>query len=218
MRVLCVGDIHVKKWIIDRAMELSNNYDKVIFIGDYMDNWGASPSESIEILKYMKEVSLDPKVDCILGNHDYSYIEHSVSGQSGGWNPITYALVQSPDNKELRDWLHSLSVLLTVDGVLYSHAGVTDSWSGDTSPKSLWSNNSPIWVRPKEYGGKHTYKNVAQVFGHTPIEKITNFGNNHWGIDTFSQRSDGTYIGDKTFLEVIDGKEFNVVQSEVCDE
>ena len=39
MKVLAVGDIHTKKWIVDKVDEIADNYDKVVLIGDYADEW-----------------------------------------------------------------------------------------------------------------------------------------------------------------------------------
>ena len=51
MKVLAVGDIHTKIWIIDRVREIAENYDKIIFVGDYADDWGKQPMDTINTWK-----------------------------------------------------------------------------------------------------------------------------------------------------------------------
>ena len=102
-------------------------------------------------------------------------------------------------------------VTFELDGVTFSHAGVTEQWNGDDSVYGVWQDNSPIWARPREYGGNITYKDIPQVIGHNASEKIWNPAPQVWCIDTFSERQDNTPIGDQTMLEIIDGKEFNPI-------
>ena len=40
MKILCVGDIHAKPQIIYAVAKLVKDYDRVIFLGDYLDPYG----------------------------------------------------------------------------------------------------------------------------------------------------------------------------------
>ena len=56
MKVLAVGDIHTKKWIVDKVDEIADNYDKVVLIGDYADEWKAKAMDNIDIWRAVREL------------------------------------------------------------------------------------------------------------------------------------------------------------------
>lgn len=206
MKVLAVGDIHTKKWIVQEVAKLIGKYDAIVFCGDYADDFGAGAHESINTwyeLYNLQQANPD-KVKLVAGNHDYIYVNTTPTLQTG-YNQTTQLLIDAPENKSLRDWLHLLPITLTVDGVTFSHAGLCQDYE---EGEPLWQDFSPIWVRP----GYSTYKNIPQVFGHTPSETCWEVQPNVWCIDTFSTRPDKTPIGDQTVLEIIDGKQFKKVK------
>lgn len=209
MRILSVGDIHTKIWVIDKIVEIMDNYDHIVFCGDFVDDWSSLPTKSLDTWHRMKRLIDDnpDKVHITIGNHDYAYIHQEIAGHSSGWNPITYTMINTPENKYLKDWLLALPVVIELDGVTFSHAGITENWNGEFDVFSLWDNNSPIWARPE--GTK--YKKIKQVMGHTPQLTCNKIEPNIWFIDTFSTYRDGLPIGDQTVLEIIDGEQFNKV-------
>lgn len=211
-KVLAIGDIHTKQWMLYEIAELIENYDHVVFVGDYADNWNTAPTQSLATWRLLKQLSQDPKVHVLIGNHDYSYIHPEIAGRSSGWNPVTFTLINTPEKKSLKDWLLSLPYKLELDGVTYSHAGITNEWDGDDSVYGLWNDTSPIWARPKQMGGRTTYKAITQVIGHNASKEIWQPEPNIWCIDTFSEHQNNEPIGDQTILEIIDGKEFNIIK------
>lgn len=224
MKVLAVGDIHTKSWIFYEVAEVMDDYDQVVFLGDYADNWNTDPMKTIGTWKTLHTMMQgNPKIKAVIGNHDYAYIHPEIAGRSSGWNPVTFTLLNAPENKFLKDWLLTLPAILKLDGVYYSHAGITNEYAPkdevfNGTVQALWNDNSPIWARPRQFGGNITYKNVPQVIGHNPSETVWNPEPNIWCIDTFSQHQDGSPIGDQTLLEIIDGKEFNVFELKQKDE
>lgn len=217
-KILAVGDIHTKTWIIQEVERIMDEYDHVVFCGDYVDNWNTPHTHSMGTWRLLKAfMEENPKVKAVIGNHDYSYLHPAIAGVSSGWNPSTYTLINAPENRNLKEWLLSLPPLIELDGVTFSHAGITEQWDGDTTVYGLWNDTSPIWARPKEYGGYTTYKKIPQVIGHNPSEKIWNPEENIWCIDTFSEKRDNTPIGDQTFLEIVDGKEFKPVKTNISE-
>lgn len=208
-----MGDIHTKSWIITEVERIVDHYDAVVFVGDYADNWNAGPGETMSTWRNLKLLMQDnPKVHAVIGNHDYAYLHPQIAGRSSGFNPITNTLINAPENKRLKNWLLSLPPVLGLDGITFSHAGLTEEWDGDDSVMGLWNDTSPIWARPKEFGGHTTYKNITQVIGHNSSEKIWQPQENIWCIDTFSQKPNRNIIGDETVLEIVDGKKFNVLK------
>lgn len=217
MKVLAVGDIHTKTWILNSVAKLIDDYDAIVFVGDYADDWGASPVLSIETWRSLKVLqALYPnKVHIVSGNHDYIYAYKTATKQSG-YNYVTQTLIDSPENKGLKEWLRDLPIMVKLDGVTYSHAGVTKYWHkayaldkgyGFTG-SSLWVDGSPMWARPYT----DDYLDIPQVFGHTPSETCWEVKPNVWCIDTFSTYPDGESVGDQTVLKITDGKKFKKVK------
>lgn len=213
-RVLAVGDIHTKSWIIDKVETLVNRFDKVVFIGDYADNWGAGIEETIITWSRMYELQRDypDKVIPLIGNHDYAYTM-STPPNSSGYDPLIKMVLSNPEYKHLEGWLKSLMISIVIDDVVYSHAGMTESWvkTGSDDSDRLWRGDSPLWARPVSLGGSYNYCNSKQVFGHTPVKTCTEVHPGIWNIDTFSQYRDGQFIGDGTVLEVVDGESFTAL-------
>lgn len=216
MKILAVGDIHTKIWILEAVEKILDEYDHVVFCGDYADDWNRPPTDSTATWRCLKAlINENPnKVHAVIGNHDFAYLHPQIAGRSTGFSGITYALINDPDHKELKNWLLTLPIIYELDGVTFSHAGITEEWDGEFDLWSIWQDTSPIWARPREFGGYVTYKNIPQVIGHNPSEKIWNPAPNVWCIDTFSTYPDGTPIGDQTVLEIIDG-EFKVRKLDV---
>jgi Calcineurin-like phosphoesterase len=205
-KILAIGDIHTKTWIIEKVIKLVNDYDKVVFCGDYADDFGASPQDTLNTWRALKDLQAksESKVELVAGNHDYIYVNKTPSLQSG-YNQITQVLIDAPENKDLKDWLTNLPVIIKIDGVTYSHAGITTEWSGAEDVTGLWNNSSPLWARPS---GNTTYKDIPQVFGHTPSETCYEVKPGVWCIDTFSTYPDGTLFGDGSVLGALDGQKF----------
>lgn len=205
-KILAVGDIHTKIWIIEKVAKVINDYDKVIFCGDYADDFNASPQNTLDTWNTMRDLQIKnlSKVVLVIGNHDYIYVNDTPSMQSG-YNPVTHVLIDAPENNNLKSWLADLPVIIEIDGVSYSHAGITNEWSGTKDVGGLWNNMSPIWARP---GGNITYKDTLQVFGHTPSETCYEVKNGVWCIDTFSTMPDGSPFGDGSILQITDGEKF----------
>ena len=209
MKVLAVGDIHTKIWIIDKVRSIADNYDRIVFVGDYVDDWGKEPVDSINTLKVLKQFWEEnaEKVHLVIGNHDYIYINRTPS-LSSGYNIGTQFLLNEPANKKVKNWLRTIPVSVVLDNITYSHAGFTTDW--DYNEKDLWQGDSPIWARP----GYDKYEDYPQVFGHTPSETCWEVQKGVWCIDTFSTYPDGSPYGDNTVLEIIDGKIFNKIKLE----
>ncbi len=199
MKILAVGDIHTKQWIIDEVEKLIPKYDRVIFVGDYADDFGKDGLESIDTWHklYMLQQAHEDKVKLVLGNHDFIYINRTPTLQSG-YNGVTQLSINSPAYTYLKDWLLGLPIVLEEDGITFSHAGIAEGWAGTTEMSDLWQDNSPLWVRPS-WG---SYAQIPQVFGHTPSETCWEVAKDIWCIDTFSTYSDGRPVGDQTVLEI----------------
>ena len=74
---LVVGDLHTKIDILEKAISYFDNdstIEKIIFLGDYVDDWNKPPEASYNLLTRLitfKKAYPD-KVILLLGNHDFS--------------------------------------------------------------------------------------------------------------------------------------------------
>jgi hypothetical protein len=206
-KVLAIGDIHTKIWVIEKVVKVIKNYDKIIFCGDFADDFSASPQNTLDTWKCLKDLQDNNrgKVELVAGNHDYIYVNDTPSLQSD-YNPTTHVLIDAPENKNLKKLLTDLPIDIEVDCVTYSHAGIASEWSGAEDVAGLWNDTSPLWARPNT---NITYKNKPQVFGHTPSDTCYEVKRGVWCIDTFSTMPDGTPIGDGSVLQITNGKDFS---------
>lgn len=202
-KVLAVGDIHQKDWIIDKVRKIADQYDHVVLCGDYVDNWGATAQDRIDMFHKMIDFTKEVKNAIVLsGNHDLCYHDKDLAGMYSGWDYEAQELVNN--DPEIKLWLADIRHVEFIDGVAYSHAGLTADWDENREPMAP---DGHMWVRP--YDG-YVYR-PFQVFGHTPSTTCTEVQENVWCIDTFSQYRDGQHVGDCTVLEIIDGKKFNKI-------
>ena len=127
-KLLVCGDLHTKFNVLERVKELAKAYDRVIFLGDYVDEWNTVSEASYNILTDLieyKKANPD-KVILLLGNHDLSEWEPDLF-ECSGFNNYTHYLVKDlyTDNVELFKVAHHENDLL------FSHAGFTTGWVRD---------------------------------------------------------------------------------------
>jgi predicted phosphodiesterase len=125
MKHLLIGDLHGKDcWQEVRI----NNYDKVIFLGDYVDHWTLTDQaiySNLQNIIALKRKNHD-KVELLLGNHDVQYLYYPrflCSGFRPGMQRLLTALFYESRSLFKTAWQK--------DNFLVSHAGVTNSWYND---------------------------------------------------------------------------------------
>jgi hypothetical protein len=136
MKILCVGDIHAKPQIVYAVAKLVKDYDRVIFLGDYADDWGADPDQSRIALEAVTELATLNPVNVVLlrGNHDFSEYYGYTKREfiCSGFNIGTHNLCQ----RIYRDNWHRLYTAYIIHGNSeevgndwwISHAGITNGW------------------------------------------------------------------------------------------
>lgn len=122
MKHIIVGDLHGK----DSWKEIDiKKYDKVIFLGDYVDSFTISDltiyQNLQDIIKFKKRNY--NKVELILGNHDIQYLYFPMY-KCSGFRPTMQQQLTSlfNNNKEL------FKVAYQKDNYLFTHAGATNVW------------------------------------------------------------------------------------------
>lgn len=229
MKVVAIGDIHgrtVWRDIVRKALE--ENADKIVFLADFLDPY---PSEVISpfqsILGNFKDIvelqsTYTNKIVLLYGNHDHHYNPFVVDKQY-------YSRWDIQGMKELSTIIEDLvmrdrmKLFHYEDGVMYSHAGFTNTWINNndftlesdilqTNPDSLNYTHSmsdismtgdsieqsPIWVRPRSLLSDLSIEYPRQVVGHTIHEEITIVEDDVAFIDCLYYK--------KSYLRVIDGE------------
>jgi predicted MPP superfamily phosphohydrolase len=190
MKIIAIPDVHgTHHW--EKAKERINDCDKIIFVGDYVDNWvNEWPDQMDNLLNIIefKKQNAD-KVVLLWGNHDTSYYlgEHCSGHQPA--HDIDLAEVFRL-NKDIFDVIHIES------GYLFAHGGVSTRWMKCAGIKDVseinqlfkekpnyfrWVgpngygdnlNEGPLWIRPRSLT-QMAVKGYIQVVGHSEVNKIT---------------------------------------------
>nr|WP_067057266.1 metallophosphoesterase [Mucilaginibacter sp. L294] len=122
MKHIVIGDIHGR----DNWQEINiKNYDKIIFIGDYVDSHTLSDFAILENFK--KIVSLKKrhpqKVVLLLGNHDVQYLHYPAQRCTGFRDSMQRGLTYL-FNKD-RDLFQ---MAYQHNKYIFTHAGITNAW------------------------------------------------------------------------------------------
>ena len=226
MRILVCGDIHCKPYILKSALH-ATEWDLFVFLGDACDNFGATQSDNLEIIKLLLETKqkYGDKFIWLLGNHDWGYYDDTV-------NMTGHILAGSANvHYLLKENLPLWDLFFAKDGYIFSHAGISIDFSQATRnipyidlKTKIGSNNpmnwvgaacggydeipSLLWARPSEI--KPLPLDNIQIVGHTPVNKITGWSNGLVICDTFSQYPDGKFVGDKSLL-LLDGNKATAI-------
>ena len=125
-KVLIIPDVHGRPFW-RKAKEKINSVDKVVFLGDYLDPYGyegITRENAIEEFKEIIQFKVDnpDKVILLLGNHDCAYCYDF--GSASRYDYANAELI-----KEMFENFKSLFQLKYFsEGILYTHAGVTNDW------------------------------------------------------------------------------------------
>ena len=228
MRVLVMPDIHLKTWIFDRAEDIlkAGKADRVVCLMDMPDDWNME--FQIELYRKIFDRAIlfaktYPDTLWCYGNHDLSYPWGRLES---GYSPYAERTVLSK-LEELENSLQDpsqIAIMHRIDNVIFSHGGLTANFLrrlnaelleadidevvaavNDASQNYLWSDDSPLWLRP-QYRTVKAFRNdlYTQVVGHTPVEKIYE-KDGIISTDVFSTYRDGTQIGESAMI-VIDSE------------
>ena len=128
MKVLFVGDVHTHNYIFDDVNRLDKKYNfyRIVFLGDYVDDWLSSGYDSINTLNKIIELknSNKDKYILLIGNHEMSYLGFPCSGhQFNAEKEIQNILLENIDLFDL--WY---SINLGNKHYYCTHAGITNSY------------------------------------------------------------------------------------------
>ncbi len=118
-----LSDSHLRHHYLDTILSWENEYDKVIYTGDFFDQFSDTPEQNGEAAQWLKTKLDDPKCVVICGNHDFGYMFPL--------NPKAYCSGFSHEKvRAIRKHLTQLDFrkmhLHHVEsGILFSHAGLS---------------------------------------------------------------------------------------------
>ena len=198
MKTIVIGDIH-DKTVWKDIIEKEDDFDKVIFLGDYFDTFEeVSTLDQIFNFKEICNFKRDNpnKVILLLGNHDYHYMR-GIDEFYSGFNAFAKVDIGEVlfENKDITQIVH------VKDKFLFVHAGVGITWAkikninidSDKIEQSIndlfvnkpkefkfdgieSSGNSitqgPLWIRPQSLIGQMP-NDLIQVVGHTKVKELS---------------------------------------------
>lgn len=228
MKILVISDVHHRP--LYREMVDKQNPDKVIFIGDYFDNYHGDSMTGvknfIDILNFRDE---DPnKVVLLTGNHDFHYLIGDPWEKYSGYREDLVL-----DAKRL---LPGNTTMAHIEGdFLFTHAGVSKEWCDRWNiPQDefiadniniLWktqrkafkfglnigrsfsnygddTSQSPIWIRPNSL--KKCAVDWNQIVGHTGVDTITKQDNLNNDKCVWLTDTQSSSTGDQSYLVIED--------------
>ena len=129
MKLLLIPDIHqnhhTAQCVIDKE---KGNYDRILFLGDFFDNWHDTPKDAELTAQWLKEEIFPRKnVTILTGNHDVSYRTFHATDQCvcSGFTREKHEAIHSVFSPS--DWTR-FKYFEIIDSVLYSHAGLHPSF------------------------------------------------------------------------------------------
>jgi predicted phosphodiesterase len=134
MKILTIGDIHGRTVWKNAPIEA---FDKVVFVGDYVDSFDKSNNEIYDNLsEILNKKSENPgKIELLLGNHDVQYM-YFPENRCSGFRPEAQF-----DLTELFLKNHShFKVAYQHNNFLFTHAGLSQGWYSEY--KSFFTDNN----------------------------------------------------------------------------
>lgn len=229
MKYLFVGDIHNHSYMFKDIEDLDNEYhfDRIIFMGDYVDDWNTTNRESLNTLERVLNLKYClNKVTLLWGNHESSYCGYPCGGHMYELDDLMRSKLEV--NIDCFD-LYT-TVMCGDTEYVCTHAGLNNGYIEEVlGGKDNWkatlnkfnrdklihldmltpctymrggndSHSSFIWCDSREHildGNDRIIKH--QIVGHTPRMSIQNIDGLYF-IDTHSTYSDGRPFGDKSYL------------------
>lgn len=237
MKYLFVGDVHNHSYIFDEVTELDYqyNFDRIIFMGDYVDDWDTDNHKSLETLEKVIQLkkSNPDKYTLLWGNHENSYVGYKCSGHHIELEDLMEMKLK--ENIECFDFYTKAEC--ENEDYYCTHAGITNdyiktactnNWEADLHDMNKNKLNSFDLLHRITYsrGGCNDYSSFLwtdikehiqfnllqepivshQIIGHSPVKTIKRYDNFIF-VDTHSTFRDGSPYGDKSYL-MWDGEKF----------
>ena len=196
-KVLIIPDVHGRDFWKNPVEKNLEEFDNIIFLGDYLDpytNENISFKEALENFKKIIDLKKEnrDKVILLYGNHDCHYCNYLSD------NIFPCSRYNEQYSSEVNDLFNInrdlFRVFYKIDKYLFSHAGVCKEWMekycGFNSVDELINNESTVynklWVVSRIRGGWENFGScvwsdvrdftnnitgIYQIFGHTQLSR-----------------------------------------------
>lgn len=126
MKIICISDIHLKQFHIDKILSWEIGYDKAVFHNDIFDQFGDSVSQNGAAAIWLKNMLDDDRNVFLWSNHVMSY----AFPENGHMSCSGFSEVK---NNEIRRYLTQTDFLkhktyFKYKNILFSHAGFCRDW------------------------------------------------------------------------------------------
>ena len=131
MKILVLPDIHGRKFWEEPCKHIED-YDKIVFLGDYMDPYDFEHISVPEALENFDNIlafadSHKDKVTLLLGNHDMPYFSEKY--KSFSWYHPRHSKEYCNDiSQRFEEYKDLFKIADVADDVLFTHAGCTHEW------------------------------------------------------------------------------------------
>ena len=170
-RTLVIPDIHNDFARAEAYIaHLSGRFDRIVFLGDYFDNFGDTPEIVFGVAKWLQQSIEQPNRIHLVGNHDLAYLAPSDFTWCSGFEPDKLRAIAPVLNLLPRNQFHAA---VAIDGWLLSHAGFLPCYASGRSAVSLavWADSM---LRQLFAGGRPSLFEVgAARGGRAPVAGIT---------------------------------------------
>lgn len=205
MKVFVIPDVHLKPWMFSKADQILKDHpvDRTVCLGDLVDEWDCESNTDLyrQTTDAARQFNHDhPDTFWCYGNHDMAYLWNEYCSGTSYAADVRYIVKEGLLNL-YREASENHGVVLKMDQVLFSHAGISDLFVqrhfekagrddlkkvirgiNAMRPEDLWNDDSPLWLRPqKEITGypvkMYQEESCFQIVGHTPMKQISQEGN-----------------------------------------
>lgn len=191
-----IPDVHMRRQLLRRAVELSDEGYPVLFLGDYCDN-GPGPNDP-GFLRELFAFARERGAPLVIGNHDLAYVYPA----QGRFRYAGYEPGNADAIAEVYARYRDLLCFAHLRGpYLFSHAGVSGvltrvlaakygvagveavvDYLNEAQPPELFFRSpvnggadafdGPCWLRLPQYGGAFAEEGITQVAGHSSQARI----------------------------------------------
>lgn len=135
-KIVIIADVHQNISYVEKVLESEQNFDSLVFLGDYIDNFLEPDNKTIftvaKTVKWIEETSkkLGSRAVWLLGNHDCAYVAsyiprsyNTVSNYGyfcSGWTKSKASEFNKYADPE---WVRNLQLCCKVGDYYLSHAG-----------------------------------------------------------------------------------------------
>ncbi len=164
--MIVIGDVHGQYDALLELMDKLPQTKDICFVGDLIDRG----PKSKEVINFVR----DNNYKTVLGNHEDFIEDYPLWMYNGGGATIkSYGGLEEFLKADVVGWINTLPLFIQYKEYLISHSY---AYMGDETPPE-----DVLWGRSFKCKCK---RDIINVFGHTPHEKVRKIHNKHWCIDT----------------------------------